>query len=243
MNYREMMTLLCCWTLYSLPLAAIGLKTNSGAITISGFIALSVAFVIAIMRGFAYTPIEFFHPILNVRVFAVMMVIGGAFFHTVWLKQHEAQYSWAQTIYSAHVFVSILLFLSLLTGETRDIFELKMFAARRDLGYDIEPELSSIENLKQLSLSSLWLIYATVLMVVGIWRRVRGLRMLSIILFGFSILKIFVYDLSFLQTLYRIFSFIGLGIILLAASYMYQRYKSLIFGEAKVDESLNQGGG
>jgi uncharacterized membrane protein len=50
------------------------------------------------------------------------------------------------------------------------------------------------------------------------------------VLFGITILKIFVYDLSFLETTYRIGSFIGLGLILLAVSYVYQRYKALIFG-------------
>lgn len=42
--------------------------------------------------------------------------------------------------------------------------------------------------------------------------------------FGISILKIFIYDLSFLDTLYRIFSFIGLGLMLLMVSYLYHRF-------------------
>ena len=53
---------------------------------------------------------------------------------------------------------------------------------------------------------------------------------LAFALFGFSILKIFIYDLSFLDTLYRIFSFLGLGVILLAVSYLYQRYRAIILG-------------
>ena len=89
--------------------------------------------------------------------------------------------------------------------------------------------------MKQLSLSVLWLLYGIALMIAGIWRRTRGLRMMAIIILGVAILKIFVYDLSFLQTLYRIFSFIGLGVTLLAASYLYQRYKAVIFGEGTVE--------
>jgi uncharacterized membrane protein len=53
---------------------------------------------------------------------------------------------------------------------------------------------------------------------------------LAFALFGVSILKIFIYDLSFLDTLYRIFSFLGLGVILLAVSYLYQRYRGIILG-------------
>lgn len=55
------------------------------------------------------------------------------------------------------------------------------------------------------------------------------LRIAAIVLFGVAILKIFIYDLSFLDTVYRIVSFIGLGVILLSVSYLYQRYRGLIF--------------
>lgn len=54
------------------------------------------------------------------------------------------------------------------------------------------------------------------------------MRFGSIGLFGFIILKIFVYDLSFPQGLYRSVSFAGLGMILLAVSYLYGRYHSLL---------------
>jgi uncharacterized membrane protein len=72
-------------------------------------------------------------------------------------------------------------------------------------------------------------------MVLGIWKRVRLLRVVAFVLFGITILKIFIYDLSFLETLYRIFSFIGLGVILLAVSYLYQRYKGIILEDSKPD--------
>jgi uncharacterized membrane protein len=62
----------------------------------------------------------------------------------------------------------------------------------------------------------------------GLWRRVRGLRLIAIFVFGFTILKIFAFDLSFLETVYRIFLFLGLGIILFAVSYSYQRWKEII---------------
>jgi uncharacterized membrane protein len=78
-------------------------------------------------------------------------------------------------------------------------------------------------------LSSAWLVYSILLMGYGLWRRTRVLRIAAIVLFGVAILKIFIYDLSFLDTVYRIVSFIGLGIILLSVSYLYQRYRGLIF--------------
>jgi len=65
-------------------------------------------------------------------------------------------------------------------------------------------------------------------MALGIRNRSRLLRVEAIVLFGAAILKIFIYDLSFLQTLYRIFSFAGLGVVLLGVSWLYQRYRGEI---------------
>ena len=78
-------------------------------------------------------------------------------------------------------------------------------------------------------------------MVIGIWRRQRGIRVASMVLFGFTILKIFIYDLSFLETLYRIFSFVGLGVILLVVSYLYQKYKNIILGDPNPGEGGRKG--
>jgi uncharacterized membrane protein len=128
----------------------------------------------------------------------------------------------------------VVLVLILVTGETKDYFE----KAKSILGERSNSiERSRLNSLQQLSLSGVWLLYSIVLMVAGIWRRRRGIRIASMVLFGFTILKIFIYDLSFLETLYRIFSFVGLGVILLAVSYLYQKYKDVILGEA------NAGGG
>lgn len=83
----------------------------------------------------------------------------------------------------------------------------------------------------QLSLSVLWALYASLLTAVGIFRRLRGARVLGILLLGATILKVFFVDLSELQTFYRIISFIVLGLLLLAVSYAYNRFKHYIFGE------------
>ena len=90
-------------------------------------------------------------------------------------------------------------------------------------------EYLSLTNLQQLILSSSWLVVSIILIGVGIWKRSQVIRLTSIIMFGIAVRKIFLYDLSYLETLYRIFSFIGLGIILLITSFIYQNYKHLIF--------------
>lgn len=82
-----------------------------------------------------------------------------------------------------------------------------------------------------LSLSIVWAVYASGMVAVGIIKKSRLLRVLGILLFAITVGKVFLFDLSELETFYRIISFIILGLLLLTVSYFYNRYKMLIFGE------------
>ncbi|MHB8136982.1 MAG: DUF2339 domain-containing protein [Smithellaceae bacterium] len=83
----------------------------------------------------------------------------------------------------------------------------------------------------QLSLSVLWALYASLLTGVGIFKRLREARILGILLLSVTIIKVFLIDLSELETFYRIISFVVLGLLLLAVSYGYNRFRNFIFGE------------
>jgi uncharacterized membrane protein len=91
----------------------------------------------------------------------------------------------------------------------------------------------AIVSRTHLWLSGTWLIYTVILLITGFIQRITSLRQVAILLFGITILKIFIYDLSFLETFYRIISFFALGLILLLVSYLYQRYKPMIFEDKK----------
>jgi uncharacterized membrane protein len=76
---------------------------------------------------------------------------------------------------------------------------------------------------QHLSLSILWTAYATALLVVGVQQKSALLRWQSLSLFGLVVAKVFVYDLSFLEKAYKIFSFFVLGAVLLGVSFFYSR--------------------
>lgn len=63
------------------------------------------------------------------------------------------------------------------------------------------------------------------LLVAGFPWRERVLRISGLLLFGNCILKLFFYDLRNLETLPRIVSFIVLGVILIAVSWAYTRFR------------------
>jgi uncharacterized membrane protein len=66
-------------------------------------------------------------------------------------------------------------------------------------------------------------LYGAGLLLAGRVRRSRTLRLMALALLGLTTLKVFFLDLSSLESAYRIVSFIVLGAILLAVSYLYQK--------------------
>jgi uncharacterized membrane protein len=115
-----------------------------------------------------------------------------------------------------------LLVLFFLTTEISSSFEADYYRAS---DYQLKRD---IRSRMQLSISALWGFYSIVLVTVGILRRVQPLRLLAIILFAATIVKVFFVDLGEMEKIYRIIASIGLGVILLAVSMMYQRYRTQI---------------
>jgi uncharacterized membrane protein len=71
---------------------------------------------------------------------------------------------------------------------------------------------------------SVWfMIFGATLLGVGFWRRSAFLRWQALLLLAITIVKVFLFDMSALSQGYRILSFLGLGVLLFAVSYVYQR--------------------
>jgi len=65
-------------------------------------------------------------------------------------------------------------------------------------------------------------------------RRSTALRYAALGLFGFVILKVFVVDLASVKTVYRMLSFLILGVVLLLVGLLYQK----VSRRARAPESL-----
>jgi uncharacterized membrane protein len=76
---------------------------------------------------------------------------------------------------------------------------------------------------QELALSMLWLVYALGLLGAGLWKKSQAMRWQALVLLGVVIVKVFLFDLSFLEKFYRIVSFALLGLALLLISFYYQR--------------------
>jgi hypothetical protein len=85
----------------------------------------------------------------------------------------------------------------------------------------------------KLGLSILCGVYALLLIVLGIWKKKKHLRIGAMILFSATLLKLFLYDLSYLDTIAKTIVFVTLGILLLIISFLYNKYKHLISGDSE----------
>jgi uncharacterized membrane protein len=84
-------------------------------------------------------------------------------------------------------------------------------------------DLRRVEIVRDFTYSALWMAYGAMLMIVGFVRRSAFVRWQALLLIAATIVKVFVYDVSQLDKGYRIVSFVVLGVLLLAISFVYQR--------------------
>jgi uncharacterized membrane protein len=114
-----------------------------------------------------------------------------------------------------------LLALIALTWEASDFFDRRLLAT----GQTSAESAASLQLrlARDFSYSAIWLIYGVILMVVGFRRRSAFVRWQSLVLIAITIGKVFLYDVSALERGYRVLSFVALGAVLLAISFIYQR--------------------
>jgi len=114
-----------------------------------------------------------------------------------------------------------LLALIALTREANDYFRrhiVELYQQR-----DMYETTRQLEIARDFSFSAIWIIYGAAMMVIGFWKRSAFIRWQAMVLVAATIGKVFLYDSRELQQVYRILSFIALGVMLMAISYAYHR--------------------
>lgn len=79
-------------------------------------------------------------------------------------------------------------------------------------------------NQDKLGVSIISGLYALTLVISGILKNRKAQRISGIVLMGLTLLKIFFYDLSNMSNISKTMVLIIMGLILLLASYMYNRF-------------------
>jgi uncharacterized membrane protein len=83
----------------------------------------------------------------------------------------------------------------------------------------------------QVLLSAYWSVLGFGALLYGLLRDRRPLRLAGFALLALAIAKVFIADLAALESIYRVLSFIALGLLLLAAAFAYQRIRARIVEE------------
>ncbi len=122
------------------------------------------------------------------------------------------------TIATWVICIVIIIFLSV---ETHMLVRSLFYAASRPLDY--------IQRLfTKTVLPILWGLCSFVCMWLGMKYKFRTLRIVSLVLFSITLLKLFIFDIRNIPVGGKIAAFFSLGVLLLVVSFMYQRLKKII---------------
>jgi len=157
----------------------------------------------SISGGYAYLVVE------RLLTSAILLTALAATALLARESAHDMQ--WSERGDSSLLFTAfgIVLFI-VLTAETSSFFHTYLLAARFA------------------AISVLWTAFSVVLMLLGFRQKIAALRKVSFGLFLVVVLKVFLFDMSNISTPYRIVSFIILGLVLVATSYLYYRFRDRI---------------
>ena len=108
--------------------------------------------------------------------------------------------------------LALVLFFAYITLQTKRYFQ----------GMIMEPWSQSLAE--TYAYSAVWLGFALFLFVAGIRLRNQPVRLAGLAVLALVVLKVFVGDMSNLEGLYRIASFVGLGLCLVGIGWLYQHF-------------------
>jgi uncharacterized membrane protein len=190
------------WGAEGFGIIALGLHTRRAWVRTGGVVLFAIAFVRA-MSLLTATPVVGQAVVFNRRAACALFLVALAYAIAALLKKSGADRGWLAT---TSILAAQLLTLLWLTSEIRAYWSARQEALTREL-----------------MLSVTWAAYATVLVVVGLRRRFAPLRIFAMVVLAITIVKVFVVDLAQLQRVYRVASVVGLGVMLLLTSYLYQK--------------------
>ena len=170
----------------------------------------------------------------------VLIFVLGLFLAAAMLKLQQKEMPGSVYFSNIHILIGIFLLWLLLTEEIYLYWNLlaqraedywTLLAQRPEDYWDLL--LKRAEDPKhylflgQMCISIMWAIYATCIIIVGLWRKIRTLRYIALAMYALVLAKVFIFDMSAkMSSTYRIAGFVVLGLALIGVSYIYQFCKN-----------------
>jgi uncharacterized membrane protein len=241
-NIKEGIALSFYWLLYAIILLTIGISGKLKHLRLFGFILLVGAlFKFTVADAWRVGDLQILER-FGVYGFIIGILYGAAY---VWSKFEEnptqakklvavfAVFANLFTLYAGSMEISYYYndFVKVENAKISQNYQNNYAGGGGSQNYNATAEYKQIEKLnnkESVTLSIFWIFYAVFLLTLGIIKKARYIRLFGLFLLSFAIIKLFIYDLWGLGTLYRIISSMTLGVVLLSVSYAYQRFKDQI---------------
>lgn len=153
-------------------------------------------------------------PILNPRLAAFAMALAALEMSSGLLRRSEGQrQEWEAPLPVGFRFLALFLGLWALTQESYEVCRF----AQTVLG-------DNWRRWGQMAISLVWSLFGAMLLIGGIHRRYQPLRVAALGLLCATVVKVFLFDLGFLNGPSRVLSLGGLGVSLLFISWLYSRF-------------------
>jgi uncharacterized membrane protein len=222
------------WAAESVVLTWIGFRIASVRIR-QAALAVLVLCLFRLFAWDAFEPLSQYAPVFNRRVFSFLATIAAVYLMAMFYRRNVLTESWERPVHTGLILLANGVTVFLITQESWAYHEdrlrqLALSAGREEVSASEFGSLAAqVRNSRQLILSLVWSVYSIAAVAAGIVYRYRPIRLFGIALFFVAIVKVFSVDIWTLRTLYRVLSFISLGCLLLAVSFLYQRFKKVIF--------------
>ena len=107
-----------------------------------------------------------------------------------------------------------------------------------DISYFAEDKLREIKiQIIKIGYPILWGVISFALLILGIKKNWKQIRIIALSLLGITIIKLFAYDINNASETGKIIAFILLGVLILIISFVYQKIKKLVVDEPKKIEN------
>jgi uncharacterized membrane protein len=213
------LTLTVLWAVYASAALAVGLRRNVSLLRYAALAWLAATGVKLLLRDASFYDAPWHAPLFN-QTFAAFAAFVAALWYAArsYARAHGIDEEERRAALAALTVVGNLFAVAALSLEASGYFR-----KQSGDGDGAGRPARDLRLARQLSLSLVWAVYGGAALGYGHARQNKPLRLLALALLAATTVKVFFFDLAGLERFYRIVSFVALGVVLLAVSFLYQQ--------------------
>ncbi|MCE5279928.1 MAG: DUF2339 domain-containing protein [Planctomycetaceae bacterium] len=223
-EYHATLAVVFLWTAGAAVYLLAGARTRNIAVFAAGILPLVVA-TICVFGAYSFPRFGEHVLLVNVRMLAGAAVITMALLFARTIAQREKADS--KGFAAAVLWAALAGLLVLLSGEAWAYCQNSI------------ADSAKADRAGQMSITLVWGLFALTMLYVGFARRLRPVRLAALSLFALAALKLVLVDMMHVKDVYRILSFLGLGLLLIGSAYLYHKLeKRLAPSQPAIEEPL-----